>query len=246
MAQSDADIGITDLVSSYDAFFNNLRAAIRSMWSGATAPSSPVLGQLWLDTNTPSTTEQNISIYDGANWVVLFILDTATHAITLGAGITEIGAVTATGILNMGGFKIENLATPDSDDDATTRAFVTGREFEIRIEVGAQSAAFDRFAFVGTAKLQLVAAYVLVGTTVAADGANYWSFKLRNLTAAVDLANFNTSASALTADALTSLGTISNSTPANLDVVQLQVTKTGGPTALDAETVVFLRYKVTA
>lgn len=54
-----------------------------TMFSGATAPTAPVLGVRWLDT---SVTPNIIRIYDGTQWVPWEFLDTVGHTITPVAG----------------------------------------------------------------------------------------------------------------------------------------------------------------
>jgi hypothetical protein len=55
---------------------NNAFAALQSMNSGGTAPSSPTLGQLWLNTSTSPNT---VALYDGTNWNSVGWLDTLNH-----------------------------------------------------------------------------------------------------------------------------------------------------------------------
>ena len=56
---------------------NDQLSAIVSMHSGAQPPSSPVVGQRWLDTS--NLTRPVVKIYDGSQWVQWAVLDTANH-----------------------------------------------------------------------------------------------------------------------------------------------------------------------
>lgn len=57
---------------------NTCNGAMLSLQSGATAPSTPTTGMLWRDT---SVTPQLVKQYDGANWSVVWALDTSGHLI---------------------------------------------------------------------------------------------------------------------------------------------------------------------
>ena len=55
--------------------------AIRTCWSGSSAPSAdaPEQGQLWLDTGTASF--PILRQYDGASWIFMLVLDTTNHVV---------------------------------------------------------------------------------------------------------------------------------------------------------------------
>jgi len=78
--------GATDLVSTIDTDLNDSFDAVRSSFSGATAPSSPtpVAGAPWLDT---SVTPNIFKMYDGANWIPQFAV--ADSGLGGGYGVTH-------------------------------------------------------------------------------------------------------------------------------------------------------------
>lgn len=214
MAQSDADLTSSSLSSIFYSTLNALRAAVRSMWSGNSAPLSPVKGQWWLDTDTPSATSNAVNVYDGSNWLGVFTMNTSTHALTFGTDM---------------------------------KASIDARVHEQVIPLGAISASADRFIRICTSSTVVVNAYILNGTTIAADGSNYWSFQIRNITGAVNLLSsvVTTAASAITADTAFALAPNQNLSPSDGAVLQLQITKTGSASAFDAEAAFVLTYKVT-
>lgn len=61
------------------ADINSALQALASTSSGNSAPATPYSGQLWLDTNTPSTTLQTLSIYDGSDWIPLGYVDVTNN-----------------------------------------------------------------------------------------------------------------------------------------------------------------------
>lgn len=62
-------------------------AAQLSVQSGASAPSSPTTGMLWMDT---STSPRAIKQYDGSNWSIVWWLDNTNHLIA-SAAVTQPG-----------------------------------------------------------------------------------------------------------------------------------------------------------
>lgn len=74
-------MSVDDLVVSNAGFptvradINSVFAAFASMHSNTARSSGAVTGTMWLDTDTPSTNEQRINIYDGASDIVLGHVD---------------------------------------------------------------------------------------------------------------------------------------------------------------------------
>ena len=213
MAQSDTDIASSDLVSTFYTTFNALRSAVRSKHSGTAAPTG-VLGQEFLDTNTPSATINGVYIYDGASWLHLYSVNTSTHAVVLGTDM---------------------------------KAGIDARIHSVTIPLGALSASADRFIKICASSTVVVNAYILNGTTIAADAVNYWSFQIRNVTGAVNLLSsaVTTAATPITADTAFALTPNQNLSPSDGAVLQLQITKTASAVAFDAEAALVLTYKVT-
>jgi hypothetical protein len=59
--------------------FNSALVALGSSMKGASAPPAPQAGMIWVDDNTPTTARWEVKMYDGADWIVLGILDTSTN-----------------------------------------------------------------------------------------------------------------------------------------------------------------------
>lgn len=250
MAQSDVDIvAATDLTSTYAATFNLLRAAVRTCWSGTAAPSSPSTWQLWLDTNTPSATRCNLSIYDGTDWIVLFIIDLTNNRVELPAS-TQIPAVTLTAALNAGSFQINSLASGTSSTDAVNKGQVDGRIHMTSVSVDGLSATVNVPLIAAPSAIIISDVKIICDTTTSGSsaGVTEWGFQVANVTAGNNLkaATKVTSGTEITANTTYALGLDQNLTLATSDVLRLVVTKTGSPTSLtSAKIQVQVNYKVT-
>ena len=251
MAQSDIDItAATDLTSTYAATFNLLRAAVRTCWSGTAAPSSPSTWQLWLDTNTPSATRCNLSIYDGTDWIVLFIVDLTNNRVELPAS-TQIPAVTLTAAMNAGSQQINSLASGTASTDAVNKGQVDGRILIAPIFLPVGLAATTNYPMCAGSGASFVISDVTVisdTTTSGSTGGANWGFQVRNVTQSLNLrsATKTTNGAEMTANTVYNLGLDQNLTIAAGDVLQFQVTMTGVPTVLaTANIIVQVKYKVT-
>lgn len=232
MAQSDRDIVYgSDSIAVYYALINAIRNAARSCWSGTAAPTSPLLGQLWLDTDTPSATTNTLSIYDGANWVTIGTLNTTTHVLTLSPG--ALGALTMSGILNMGAFKIENVGNGDSTDDAANIGQVQGMVHTLSFRLGSFAAAANKLLMVSPGKLTITKCTFTADANITGDASNHYDLVVRNVTAGVNIASKNFVAN-VAANVVTNLGTITNATPAVGDLIRLELALTLAPTGLAA------------
>ncbi len=54
-----------------------------TIWVDNAPPASPALGRLWIDTNTPNTTEWTLSAYSGSVWVPLARINLTSNRMTL-------------------------------------------------------------------------------------------------------------------------------------------------------------------
>lgn len=244
--------GITTIAGSDSQ--NSTRAVINTNFAnqanchkGPSAPSTGLAaGFLWLDDDTPSATVWTMKQYDGTDWITLYQIDTTANVIIPPTSLTY-PAFTMGGDIAMGGNQVTGSGNASASGELPNKGQVDGRVHIMAVPLGTQSATFDRFLMIGTGSIVITNIYVLVGTTVASSGTDYWTFQVRNLTAAVNLfaTAFTTNGTAITADALTSLGTVQNGTPAASDVLQFQAATTLSPTALDAEACVLIRYTVT-
>ena len=230
----------THLGSDLRTIINNNDGALQNHFKGPTAPASPVAGQMWLEDDNPSATVWTLWIYDGAGWIEIGRVDSTNNVWQLGTGNK------LTAALNANSAKIESLATGTASTDAVNKAQVDAMIHTNTIPLGAQSATFDRFLAIGRGAMTILDCKLLVGTTIASSGTDYWTFQIRNVTAAVNLLSTaaTTNGTAATADTAFSITPNQNATLTNGDVLQLQVTKTLSPTAIDAEGCIVLTYKV--
>lgn len=249
MAQSDIDItAATDLTSTYAATFNLLRAAVRTCWSGTAAPSSPSTWQLWLDTNTPSATRCNLSIYDGTDWIVLFIIDLTNNRVELPAS-TQIPAVTLTAALNAGSQQINSLASGTASTDAVNKGQVDGRIHMTSVSVDGLSATVNVPLIAAPSAIIISDVKIICDTTTtASNGTDNWTFQIANVTAGNNLKATakTTNGAEITANTTYALGLDQNLTLATSDVLRLVVTKNNSPTVLSSAKIqVQVNYKVT-
>jgi hypothetical protein len=75
MAQHDLDVANAS-GSSLRADLNLALAALGSTMKGASAPSAPLAGMLWLEDDNPSSTVWTLRMYDGTDWIALGTFDT--------------------------------------------------------------------------------------------------------------------------------------------------------------------------
>ena len=73
------------------ADINSALAAIASTNKGPTAPPAPTAGMIWVDDNTPSSSEWTVFIYDGTDWISIGTVNTTTNVYTPAA--TAVGAL---------------------------------------------------------------------------------------------------------------------------------------------------------
>ena len=73
MSQNSLTIGNVTAASARTAM-NNALDTLKTLHSGASAPSSPSAYMLWFETDT-----KKLQIYDGAQWIVIGTLDTTNN-----------------------------------------------------------------------------------------------------------------------------------------------------------------------
>lgn len=223
---SYAQISATDKINVWRGLINGNTEALRSSFAGTSFPvsPSPVAGQLCLRTDTSS-----LYIYDGSGWVLLF--DDVT--VTAGGLIMADGSVVMTADFDAGGFKLVNVDAGTDDGDAVNFLQLRAKVDQFSLNLGAAAVTTTWLVMVPDVTLTEVAARVSVTATIAASGANYWRFKVRNHTASLDLrtADVDTQAG-LTAKASLDLDLNQNLTPGAGAVLELTATRVGTPADL--------------
>lgn len=80
--------------ASFRTELNNIIAAMNSSHIGSSTPGSAVAGTIWVDNSVTNTIK--IKVYDGADNLELFTINTSTNAITLPSGVSVTGTITET------------------------------------------------------------------------------------------------------------------------------------------------------
>jgi hypothetical protein len=181
-----------------------------------------------------------LRVFDGTDWIAFAIFDTTNNEVQLPSGATLSAA------LDANSFQIDNLASGTASGDAVNKGQVDAMIHTIVIPVGAQTGSFDRFLAIGRGTMTILDCKFLSGTTIPSSGTDYWTFQIRNVTAAVNLLSTaaTTNGTAATADTAFSITPNQNATLTNGDVLQMQVTETGTATNFDSEACFILTYKV--
>lgn len=187
--------------------------AVGSLWAGPTEPATTFPYQRWLDTSASPVIALKIRNIADSAWVTLW-----SDVMTTGGGGITTARVDARVLVSC--------------------AFVSAIN---------ATANFDIFVTPPVNNVDIAAIQIVSTAGVAADGSHKFTFQVRNITDGNNLyaAAKDTSAAAITADAAYDLaGTLQNySNLAAGKVLQLQVAKTGSPTAL-AGCSVLVFYKV--
>lgn len=231
-----------DSVASSVAKHNSNWAAAWSLQSGNAAPSSPPTYLLWLDTSASPVLALKINTgTPGAPvWVTLF-----SNVAVAAGGLLPLSGGTMTGILNMGAQKITSLANGTASGDAVNKGQVDAHVQSHALHLGTISATDEKFCWIAPANATIIGASIVSELGVTSSGVNFWTFQIRNLTAAVNLAATakTTNGAAITADAAYALTVDQNQSPATNDVLELQMTKTGAPNNLQ-EMILVLTYRI--
>jgi hypothetical protein len=109
--------GDTDTVSDLDTLTNDMCSALRSSFSGTSAPGTMVGGQWFFNTST-----KKVSFYDGSDLYAIFD-GNATYGgmLPLSAGLSY--PITGDVYLSSTN-RIKNVAAPEADNDVTTKGYV--------------------------------------------------------------------------------------------------------------------------
>ena len=73
--------------STVRADINSALQALASTSKGATAPSTPYAGQLWIEDDNPSATNWTLWFYDGTDWISLGTIDTTANTFSATNGV---------------------------------------------------------------------------------------------------------------------------------------------------------------
>lgn len=230
-----------DTLTASRTNINSAFDALLTSFSGGSAPGSPVLGQIWLDT---STTPDSLKIYDGSSFVTI-----ASDITTAGGGNLPTSGGTMSGAIAMGSNKITAVDDGTNAGDAVNLGQVDARERVALVRIGDVSATGNYPIWCGAPAVTLTEINVVVQTAITGDNTNYWGFAVYNQQDAADVlaADRETTVSgggfsALTSESLGSFASGKAALDAD-DVLQLQITKTASAADLD-ELLVSIKYTV--
>ena len=226
MAQTYATLVGGGSLTAGRTTLNNNTDALRSQFSGGTAPGSPVVGQWYYDTGA-----NTLSIWDGSSWQVILDDATAVHG---GLVPTDGAGVSMSGNLAMGTNKLTGLAAGTDANDSVRKTQVDSRTMHTVIQIGAVSASQENFLIVSAQAITITRVSVMSATaTSGSGGSDKWTFTAQDLTSPATLATANTDTDGeLVANTPYSLGAISSGALTANDVLELQIVKTGTATAL--------------
>lgn len=234
-------INSTDTLSASRSTINTNFSVLQNLFRSATAPTSPVAGQLWLDTSSGNV----LKIRNAANsaWVTLF-----TNTETASGGSLPLAGGTMTGAIAMGSTKITGLANGTVSGDAVHFGQVTSMVQQLICNVGDLSATATKLLTVCTGAISISEVYILNSTSIATNATNYWTFMVSKQGGSdLQSAALSTAATALTANVGTAVGINQNNTAGSLtsgSVLKIAITKNGSATAL-TDLVVVVNYTVT-
>lgn len=232
-----------DIATNTTKLITNL-AALLSWHVGPSAPSYAVAGTVWIDNTT--ATAWLFKLYDGTDWITL------PWSVNTTANTALLAAVTASGILNMGGFRIENMGVATASGHAATKGQVDGKVLVSTPTVAGFFATVQRPLFTAPANCTIHKIWLLSSAaTAGSDGTHNYTFQARNVgtggAGTTDLlsAAKTTNGAEIGVYAAYDLGADQNLSMAEGESLQLRVTRNGTPTDLSAALIVaIVQYKV--
>jgi hypothetical protein len=241
MSQTFSTLQTTDTISAGRTIKNDNFAALRSSFSGTSAPTSPtpVEGQLFCKTDT-----NVLQIYTGSAWVTII----PDYTVGGGGLIATTGGIMS-GALAMGSNAITGLGNGSASTDAVNKGQVDARLAAAPVTVSITGTANSLLWIAPAACTISDVLLVSSAATSGSNASNNWSFNVRNVTQSENLrsAGKSTNGAEIAAETAYALALDQNLTGiAQNDVLRLDVTQTGSPTSLSAARVVaVIRYSVT-
>lgn len=221
---------------------NNNFTALATHHYGASAPSSPTIGYIWHDSDTPSATVNAIKIYDGTDWVEIGRLDVTNNKWQAGNAQEFAADVDANG------FKITDLAAGTSANDATRKAQIDAMIQMTSVSVDGIAATVNIPLIAAPSAITISDVKIISDTATTGSGAgDNYTFQIENVTAANNLkaSAKSTNGAEISANTIYAIGLDQNLTLTTGNVLRLVVTKTGSPTSLaSAKIMVQVNYTV--
>lgn len=210
-------------LASARGVLNDALEALRSNFSGATAPTSPapVAGQVYLNTS-----DSFIYVYTGSAWVKL----AGPLGASSGGAVLADGSVPFTAAQSMGSQKLTSLASGTAANDAVNKGQVDARRAVSVVRLGTINASTDAFVFALGAAATISEVSLATTASLTSSGTDKWTVQVRNLTAGVNLcsAAYDTDVDGdFTADARSPLGVDQNQSITAGHLIEVQFAKNG-------------------
>lgn len=235
-------IAASDTLSASRTTINNNFSALATHHYGASAPSSPTIGYIWHDSDTPSATVNAIKIYDGTDWIEIGRLDITNNKWQLG-NATQFSAD-----VDANSKKITNSEAATNPNDLTRKAQIDAMIQMTSIAVDGISATVNIPLIAAPSAITISDVKIISDTaTSGSDGSNLYTFQVANVTAGNNLkvSAKSTNGAEISANTVYAIGVDQNLTLATGNVLRLVVTKTGSPTSLaSAKIIVQVNYTV--
>ena len=125
---SQNDMSIANAVgATVRADINSALQALASSSKGATAPSTPYAGQLWIEDDNPSASNWTLWFYDGTDWISIGTIDTTGNTFSATNGVkTNVAPSFTVAINEAAAVDVASATTTDIGAAASNNVRVTG------------------------------------------------------------------------------------------------------------------------
>lgn len=219
---------------------NDALETLRTVHSGTSAPASLVAYMLWWDTTTAASPILKVRDSTNASWITIM-----PNGGSAAGGLLALTGGTMSGVIAMGTNKITGGSAATAAGDFAIKSQIDAVIQTATVHAGTLSASDEKFLIIVPASCTISDCLIVSELGVTSDATNFWTFQVRNLTAAVDLRSTakSTNGAAITADTAYSLGLDQNLTPASAAVLEFQAVKAAAAGNLQ-ELLICLRYKI--
>ncbi len=150
-------------------YINNALDTLNTKFSGSSAPSSPEIGQYWLNNNT--ATSEILNLYDGVNWLPTGVIDTTNSIWTPPIGGGKIPT-------------ISSASTTDLGSVSQARKYVSGTTTITNFGTSAVVGTLHAVKFTGALSITASAAIVTLSgssMSISAGDETIWAYESANV-----------------------------------------------------------------